>query len=114
MPERRVLIIGLDCFTPQFVFDRWLDELPNIKNLVVRGTHGLLESTIPAITVPAWQSMMTSKNPGKLGFYGFRNRANYSYDEMFFANALAVKEPTVWDILSKAGLQSVTPSPLAP
>ncbi len=107
MSNRRVLIIGLDCFTPQFVFDQWKDELPNIKSLINRGTHGLLESTIPAITVPAWQSMMTSKYPGQLGFYGFRNRKNYSYDEMFFANALAVKEPAVWDLLTEAGKDSV-------
>jgi predicted AlkP superfamily phosphohydrolase/phosphomutase len=104
---KRVFVIGLDCFTPQFVFDQWKDELPNLKGLIEKGAYGLLESTIPAITVPAWQSMMTSKNPGKLGFYGFRNRANYSYDEMFYANSLAVKEPTVWDILGKAGKKSV-------
>ncbi|TKJ42285.1 phosphodiesterase [candidate division LCP-89 bacterium B3_LCP] len=110
MNHKRVLVIGLDCFTPQFVFDQWKDDLPNLKKLMDSGTYGLLESTIPAITVPAWQSMMTSKNPGKLGFYGFRNRANHSYDEMFYANSLAVKEPTVWDLLSKAGKQSVVMS----
>ncbi len=104
---KRVFVIGLDCFTPQFVFDQWKDELPHFKELMEKGTYGLLESTVPAITVPAWQSMMTSKNPGKLGFYGFRNRANYSYDEMFYANSLAVKEPTVWDLLGKAGKKSV-------
>ncbi|MBU0520334.1 alkaline phosphatase family protein, partial [bacterium] len=58
MSKKRVLVIGLDCFTPQFVFDQWKDDLPNIKSLIDKGTHGLLESTIPAITVPAWQSMM--------------------------------------------------------
>jgi len=110
MSKKRVLVIGLDCFTPQFVFDQWKDDLPNIKSLIEKGTHGLLESTIPAITVPAWQSMMTSKNPGKLGFYGFRNRANHTYDEMFFANSLAVKEPTVWQILSDAGKKVVVMS----
>jgi predicted AlkP superfamily phosphohydrolase/phosphomutase len=110
MSNKRVLIIGLDCFTPQFVFDQWKEDLPNIKRLMEQGIYGLLESTIPAITVPAWQSMMTSKNPGKLGFYGFRNRANYSYDEMFYANSLAVKEPAVWDILGDAGKKSVVMS----
>jgi len=110
MSDRRFLIIGLDCFTPQFVFGRWRDKLPNLKSLMEKGLWGELESTIPAITVPAWMSMMTSKNPGKLGFYGFRNRANYSYDEMFYANSLAVKEPTVWDVLSQAGKQSVVVS----
>ena len=79
--DRKVLVIGLDCATPQLVFDRWLDDLPNIKSLVKKGIFGKLESTIPPITVPAWSSMMSSKSPGTLGFYGFRNRKNYTYDE---------------------------------
>ncbi len=107
MNKRKFLVIGLDCLTPQFVFDQWKDKLPNLKALREKGLWGELESTIPAITVPAWMSMMTSKNPGKLGFYGFRNRAGYGYDELLYANSLAVKEPTVWDLLGQAGKQSV-------
>jgi predicted AlkP superfamily phosphohydrolase/phosphomutase len=65
------------------------------------GVYGNLESTIPAITVPAWMSMLTSRNPGTLGFYGFRNRKNYSYDDLVFANSTAVKVDTVWKILAR-------------
>jgi predicted AlkP superfamily phosphohydrolase/phosphomutase len=107
MTNRRFFVIGMDCLAPQFVFDLWKNELPNLKALQEKGLWGELESTIPAITVPAWMSMMTSKNPGKLGFYGFRNRAGWGYDELLYANSLAVKEPTVWDILGKAGKKSV-------
>jgi predicted AlkP superfamily phosphohydrolase/phosphomutase len=105
--KRRVMIIGLDCATPQLVFDRWLDELPNIKRLVDDGIWGKLRSSDPPITVPAWMSMMTSKNPGRLGFYGLRNRVDHSYDKMATANSTFVKEPTVWDILSRNGRQVV-------
>jgi predicted AlkP superfamily phosphohydrolase/phosphomutase len=101
--RRRVLVIGLDCATPQLVFDKWRDELPNLKRLMEGGTYGELESTVPPITVPAWMSMMTSKDPGQLGFYGFRNRADYSYDRMRIASSKLVVEDTVWDILSRAG-----------
>ncbi len=66
------------------------------------GLYGELESSIPAITVPAWMSMMTSRNPGSMGFYGFRNRKDHSYDEMFFANSDAVKVDTTWRLLSRA------------
>ena len=58
---------------------------------------------IPPITIPAWTSMVTSKNPGRLGLYGIRNRQDYSYDKMIFANSLLVKEDTLWDILSRKG-----------
>jgi len=104
---KRVLIIGLDCAPPELVFDRWRGDLKNLGNLMEFGIYGELESTIPPITVPAWTSMMTGKSPGTLGFYGFRNRANYSYDGMVFANSQYVKEETVWDILSRERKRSV-------
>jgi CubicO group peptidase (beta-lactamase class C family) len=34
--------------------------------------------------------MMTSKNPGKLGIFGFRNRSNYAYKEIWIANSTAI------------------------
>jgi predicted AlkP superfamily phosphohydrolase/phosphomutase len=94
----KTFIIGLDCAPPELVFKEF--DLPNIQGLM--DCWGELTSTIPAITCPAWMSMMTGKNPGKLGFYGFRNRKNFSYEDMWIANSLAVKEETVWDALSKA------------
>lgn len=100
---KKVLVIGLDCAAPELVFDRWAPLLPNIRRLMGAGLYGELESTIPPITIPAWMSMMTSKDPGQLGLYGFRNRKDYSYDGMTLATSLAVKEETVWDILSRAG-----------
>ncbi|MGA1198808.1 MAG: alkaline phosphatase family protein, partial [Candidatus Latescibacterota bacterium] len=98
--SRRVLVIGLDCAPPELIFYRFKNDLPTIRSLVENGLYGPLKSTIPAITVPAWMSMVTSKDPGTLGFYGLRNRANYSYDQMDIANARLVKDDTLWDILS--------------
>lgn len=107
MLKEKVLIIGLDCLAPQLLFDRWLDHLPNISKIMKSGIWGNLESTIPCITVPAWSSMVTSKDPGQLGFYGFRNRKDHSYDGLYFANSLTVKEPTLWNILSRNRKTSV-------
>lgn len=103
----RVLVIGLDCLTPQLVFDQWRSELPHLSALMAQGLWGNLTSTIPPITVPAWMSMMTSRDPGELGFYGFRNRADYSYKNLAFATSALVKEPTVWDLLSQDGKQVI-------
>lgn len=105
--KNKICVIGLDCADPKLVFEDWKDDLPNLKGLMEKGRYGRLKSTIPAITVPAWMSMVTSKDPGQLGFYGFRNRKNYSYDEMSFANSLMVKEPTIWDIVSENGGRSI-------
>ena len=99
----RALVIGLDCAAPQLVFDRWLDELPAIRSLTERGSYGILRSCDPPITVPAWSVMTSSRSPGVLGFYGFRNRKDHSYDALTFANSRSVQVPRVWDILSDKG-----------
>ena len=96
----KVLVIGLDCATPQLVFDRFAGELEHLGRLREQAVWGELTSVIPAITVPAWACAMTSRDPGQLGIYGFRNRKDHSYDGLALANATLVKEPAVWDILS--------------
>jgi len=103
----KLFVIGLDCFDPTLAFDWWLGDLPNLKRLVQTGTYGLLESTIPPITVPAWSCMLTGKDPGQQGFYGFRNRADHSYEQMSIATADAVRYPRVWDRVSAAGGASI-------
>jgi predicted AlkP superfamily phosphohydrolase/phosphomutase len=104
---QRVMVIGLDCADPKLLFEEFRDELPNLGMLMAAGVYGPMRSTDPPITVPAWTAMVTSKDPGQLGFYGFRNRADYSYDGMAFANSALVKEPAIWDILTGAGQRSI-------
>ncbi|MBL8879836.1 MAG: alkaline phosphatase family protein [Phycisphaerales bacterium] len=104
---RKAVVIGLDCAEPSLVFDQWRDELPNLSALMQRGRWGNLESCMPPITVPAWSCMATGRDPGTLGVYGFRNRADHSYENLRIATNLEVREPRVWDRLSAAGRDSI-------
>ena len=106
-PRKRVVVIGLDCIEPSLVFDRYAGRMPVITRLRRQGVWGKLRSCDPPITVPAWMSMMSSKDPGTLGYYGFRNRADRSYENMTTATSLAVKEPLLWDYLGVAGKQVI-------
>ena len=101
------MIIGLDCAEPSLVLDKWRDELPTLSALMERGTYGELTSIVPPITVPAWSCMMASRTPGDLGIYGFRNRADHSYDGMYIANGSAVREPRLWDFIGRQGRRSI-------
>src|SRR5438034_7524776 len=103
MLVERVLVIGLDCGTPQLIFDRFRPHLPNISQVIDQGVHGDLASVIPAITVPAWASAMSSLDPGQLGIYGFRNRKDYSYEGLAITNSASVRADLAWEILSRAG-----------
>jgi len=104
----RVAVIGLDCAEPRLVFDRWRDELPSFSRLMDAGTWGPLRSVDPPITVPAWSCMMTGRDPGELGIYGFRNRSAYDYHSLTVADSSAVKIDRVWDHLSRAGKHVIT------
>jgi predicted AlkP superfamily phosphohydrolase/phosphomutase len=99
----RAMVIGLDCAPPEFLFERWRDELPNIGSLLSRGRYGVLRSCDPPITVPAWACMTSSRSPGALGIYGFRNRRDYSYEGLSIADSRSVRAPRVWDLLSARG-----------
>ena len=103
----KALVIGWDCATPELVFNKFLDELPNFRKLLKNATYGRMESCDPPITIPAWMVMATSINPGKLGIYGFRHRKNNSYTDIWISNSLKFKNvPKVWDILGKYGKKS--------
>ena len=102
----KLLVIGLDSVPPDLLFGKLLDSLPNTKRLYRDGTHGTLETCHPPITVPAWMVMMTGKNPGVLGIYGFRHRRGSSYTDGYIVDSRHVSEPTVWEILGERGLKS--------
>jgi len=110
----KVIVLGLDCAPPDWVFNKWLDQLPNIRQLVSNGLWGPIRSSDPPITVPAWATFFTSRNPGQLGFFGFRNRKNFSYNDLSIANLRGIRVDTLWDILSrngkKVGVLGVPPS----
>jgi predicted AlkP superfamily phosphohydrolase/phosphomutase len=104
----RLLVIGLDCAAGELLFDRPDWRLPTIRGLMQRGSYGQLQTVMPAITIPAWACMVTGKDPGELGIYGFRNRTDHTYSGLALTTALSVKAPTVWDHLSNAGKRVIT------
>lgn len=106
-PKRKLMVIGLDCADPDLVFSRWRNDLPNINRVVQAGVYGPLRSVAPPITVPAWMCMMTGRDPGELGIYGFRNRSDYGYHKLAIADSGSIREETVWDVLSREGRESI-------
>lgn len=100
------MIIGLDCAEPSLL-ERWRDQLPVLSGLMDRGVHGRLTSVIPPITVPAWSCMMSSRTPGDLGVYGFRNRSDHTYEGGFIADSTAIGAPRLWEIVGRAGGDSI-------
>ncbi len=74
-----------------------------MAEVLARSRYGTLRSVDPPITVPAWASMFTGADPGQLGLYGFRHRRPGSYLDQYMPTSRSVREPAVWDTLSRAG-----------
>jgi predicted AlkP superfamily phosphohydrolase/phosphomutase len=94
-------VIGLDGAAPELLFGE--DRLGNLQRLTQEGCYGTLESIIPPITVPAWMCMSTGQDPGTLGVYGFRNRADYSYDGLRIVDSTQLQQLAIWDQVAQEG-----------
>jgi len=106
-PQKRVVVIGLDCATPKTLFEDFIDVCPNIKKLMNHGVFGKLRSSDPPITVPAWMVMSTGRTAGDLGVYGFIHRKEKSYTDFWVVNSLNIEKPKIWDIVGEKGFKSI-------
>ena len=105
--KKKVVVIGLDGAPPRLIFEDEEMDLPNLRALMQHGTWGSLRSTDPPITVPAWTTMTTGKDPGELGLYGFRNRMDNSYGKLVTVDASQVMAARVWDRLESSGKRTI-------
>jgi predicted AlkP superfamily phosphohydrolase/phosphomutase len=101
-----MIVLGLDGATFSLV-EPWIEsgDLPNFERLIDESVSGDLESTIPEITVPAWPSFATGRDPTTLDMYGFTHfnretRENdLSHDEFVPGK--------MWDVVDDQGGRSV-------
>lgn len=99
----KLLIIGLDGATFDLI-KPWQEagHLPNLAALMARGAYRDLASTLPPVTSPAWPTFMTGCNPGKHGVFDFIQPSGSDFS---LVNASKIKQPTIWQRLSDAGLR---------
>jgi predicted AlkP superfamily phosphohydrolase/phosphomutase len=99
------MLIGLDCVPPSLAFERYHALMPCLTALRARGAWARLRSTTPPITVPAWTAMVSGRDPGELGLYGFRTRPAGGY-ELRTVDSGDVHCERVWDVLARHGKRS--------
>ncbi len=99
----KLLIIGLDGATFDLI-QPWCEagELPNLRRLLREGSSGVLLSTVPPATIPAWNSFMTGTNPGKHGLFDFTQHIPQGY-KIRFVNASYRQRSTLWDLVGRSG-----------
>jgi predicted AlkP superfamily phosphohydrolase/phosphomutase len=98
---RRLIVIGLDSASPEYLFGRCRSVMPNLDRLLRHAIRGPLRTTDPPISVPAWPVMFTGVDPGTLGLYGFRHRVDHSYTKTRGPLSGDLPVPTFWSLLSE-------------
>ncbi len=79
--KRKLVIVGIDGGTFKVINPLIAEgKLPHLEKLINSGVKGILKSTYPPITAAAWVSFMTGKNPGKHGYFDFREYNPAEYD----------------------------------
>ncbi|MCA1694676.1 MAG: alkaline phosphatase family protein, partial [Actinobacteria bacterium] len=99
----RVLVIGLDAFTPRLV-EKWIaeDRLPNVERFLRDGAWGPMNSVPNRNSAPAWSTMVTGLNPGKHGIFFFTEDSPDRYDYKF-VNGSFRRGKAFWRVLSEEG-----------
>ncbi len=100
MKKRRNIIVGIDG-VPFELIERFSSQgvMPNFRKL--RGTFHFskMQSSIPAVSSVSWSSIITGKNPGEHGIFGFNDFIDNTYS-IRFPNYLALKEKPFWECKS--------------
>jgi len=68
----KLVIIGIDGFDKKLLF-RFIDELPNFKNIIDGSPNISFNSTYPYDSETAWATIYTGLNPAKTGVVSYKN-----------------------------------------
>lgn len=104
--KKKLVIVGLD--GAEFDIIKPLarrGKLPFLNEFMKNGVHGLLRSTCPPVTAPAWTSFMTGKNPGKHGLFDFQHIDVSGKRELTCSTDC--RSATLWDYLSEADIRTL-------
>lgn len=69
--------------------------MPNVRRIIADGFFRPLASTIPEVSSVAWSSIITGKNPGEHGIFGFTDIPPHTY-RLSFPNFNSLKAEPFW------------------
>ncbi len=105
----RVIVVGFDGLDPE-ILDGLLSQgkVPNIAELIGKGSFKRMRSTCPPISPVAWSSFSTGVNPGKHNIFDFLAPERKTY--MSKLSSADIRPPTKWLPLGKYRIPLNKPS----
>lgn len=80
--------------------------MPYLEKFTQTGARGVLRSTVPPLTPPAWTSMITGRSPGH---HGITNFLQYESPDSRYIRVITSREircETLWSILNRHGMRA--------
>ncbi len=109
MPKNRTILLGLDGAT-YTVLDSLMEQgvMPFMKQFIASGSRGVLKSTVPPLTPPAWTTVMTGRSPGNHGIFDFLRFESPDSRYLTLNNSRDIGCETIWSIVSRQGLKAAS------
>jgi predicted AlkP superfamily phosphohydrolase/phosphomutase len=106
MRKVRTLLIGLDGATFD-VLDPMMQSgaMPFLKSFYEQGVRANLRTIVPALTPPAWTSLVTGRTPGQHGVFDFFRMESQESRHIRFFTSHDVQCDTIWSLASAQGLR---------
>jgi predicted AlkP superfamily phosphohydrolase/phosphomutase len=104
----RVCLFGIDGLTYR-ILEPYMTRglLPNFQRVSQKGAHGILHSTVPPMTPPAWMSISTGLAPAAHGIYDFWDYALHTKGALARPVTRRRGGEAIWNILSEWGKQVI-------
>lgn len=105
----KTLLIGIDGATFH-VLDPLIEQgiMPFMGEFCGQGIRSPLQTVIPALTPPAWTSLMTGRSPGRHGVFDFFRLESPESRQIRFATSHDVGCETIWSLVSRQGKRVFT------
>jgi predicted AlkP superfamily phosphohydrolase/phosphomutase len=98
------LLIGLDGATFTILDGLMRDGImPFLRDFARSGVRADLRTVIPALTPPAWTSLMTGRSPGQHGIFDFFRKDSPRSPRIRLLSSRDVNCETVWSMANRAG-----------
>lgn len=103
MADKKLMVIAIDGATWDVLIPMMSrGAMPNLKRIRDENFSGILNSTIPPVTAPAWASFITGTRPEHNGIFDFSRHVPGSYKSSM-NNANSIRRKSLWQILAEQG-----------
>ena len=82
--------------------------MPFLKGFLEGGVRANLRTIIPALTPPAWTSLMTGRTPGYHGVFDFFRFEGQNSKHIRFFTSSDIQTETIWNLASKNGMRAAS------